>query len=83
MHGISKRSGSEYVSTILIFSYGDHYSFVFIIDVIETRCCMTDCGPSYQVSMYEGRPTYFCQGDRCNVKFNPSIFDRVTDSNIV
>ncbi|CAM4766711.1 unnamed protein product [Rotaria magnacalcarata] len=42
-------------------------------NVIETRCCMSNCGPAYQVSMYDGRPTYFCQGDRCNVKRDPSV----------
>lgn len=44
------------------------YEFFFLIDVLEAGCCMSNCGPSYQISMADGRQTYFCQGDICNLK---------------
>jgi len=31
---------------------------------------MENCGPIYQVSNANGRPTYFCQGDICNLKIS-------------
>ncbi|CAF1089923.1 unnamed protein product [Adineta ricciae] len=44
-------------------------------DVLETGCCMSNCGPIYKVSMSDGRPTYFCQGDICNLKMGSEVLD--------
>ena len=40
--------------------------FVLSLAIIERRCCWSACGPSNAVSSYNGVPTYFCSGDRCN-----------------
>ncbi|CAF1231524.1 unnamed protein product [Rotaria magnacalcarata] len=46
-------------------------------DVLEAGCCMSNCGPIYEVSMSNGRPTYFCQGDICNLKMGSGVIDRL------
>lgn len=39
---------------------------VWLIGKTERRCCWSNCGSSYSVSMYNGIQTYFCSYDKCN-----------------
>lgn len=36
------------------------------LDKFDRRCCWSACGIPNQVSNYNGRPTYFCNADKCN-----------------
>ena len=37
-------------------------------NTIVRRCCYSNCGQSNTVTIYEGRQTYFCSANLCNLK---------------
>lgn len=39
---------------------------VIYLEKFDRKCCWWGCGSPGQVSQFNGRPTYFCNTDRCN-----------------
>ncbi len=49
--------------------------FVVFEAKFDRRCCWWGWGTSNQISDYAGRPTYFCNADKCNGPGSEAIFD--------
>ena len=41
-------------------------NIIWCLEKFDRKCCWWGCGSSGQVSQFNGRPTYFCDTDRCN-----------------
>ncbi len=44
----------------------------------DRRCCWWNCGSPNQVTDYSGRPTYFCNADKCNGPGSETILGSIS-----